>query len=166
MNALKLSNPKEEFALWLAQNQPRVFQALLVSARKRAHLSGITDWLTNVGTSVGGAVKSVGSFLTSGEGMATVSALGTVYLQTRTQRDALRLQLQQAQAGYSPQPVYTVGAGDTGVPYYRDPVTGHSYPLTSQLANQLKPSTSSTLTGIVVGAVLLTLFLFLKRSNP
>lgn len=164
-NAVKISNPQEDFALWLAKNQPQVFQALLASARKRAQLSGITDWLSSVGTSLGGAVKSVGSFLTSEQGLATVGVLGTMYLQTQAQRDALRLQTAQVRAGYPPAPVYSVGAGDTSVPYYRDPATGQSYPLTPQLANQLQPPTNWTMIGLAGGAVIVILFMLSGRRS-
>lgn len=158
-NAIKISDPNEALALWIAKNQPQVFERLMRSAQQRAQLSGITDWLSSVGTSLGGAVKSVGSFLSSPEGMATVGALGTVYLQTQAQKDALKLQLSQARAGYPPQPVYSVGTQN--VPYYQDPATGQSYPLTSQLASQLQPPMNWTPIAIAggVGALLLVLFM-------
>jgi len=159
-NAIRTSSPQEALALWLAQNQPHVFQALMQHSRQRAQLSGVTDWLSSVGTSLGGAVKSVGSFLTSQEGIATLGALGTTYLTTRAQRDALRVQVAQAQAGYPPQPVYTVGTDQT--PYYRDPATGQSYPLTSQIANQLQPAMNWT--PLLIGGGVLFTILLLMRS--
>lgn len=159
-NAVAVSTPQEALALWIARNQPRVFEALTQQAHKRAQLSGVTDWLSSVGTSLGGAVKNVGSFLTSQEGIATIGALGTAYLTTQAQRDALRTQVAQAQAGYPPQPVYTVGTEQT--PYYRDPATGQSYPFTSQIAAQLQPPTNWT--PILIGGGVLLAIVLLTRS--
>lgn len=164
-NAVQVTNPQEAFALWLAQNQPTVFQAMLATAQRKKQMAGITDWLSSVGTSLGGAVKSVGSFLTSSEGLATIGTLGTAYLQTTAQRDALRLQTQQMQAGYAPQPVYSVGSGSSAVPYYRDPATGQTYPLTPQLTNQLSPSGTNWIPiALAGGGVLLVLFLLSGRK--
>lgn len=164
-NAIRVSNPQEQFAVWLAQNQPEVFQALVASATKHRQMNGITDWLTSVGTSLGGAVKSVGSFISSPQGMATLGTIGTVYLQTQAQKDALKLQVAQVQAGYSPAPVYTSGSGATAQPYYRDPVTGQSYPLTSQLASQLQPATNWVPIAAVGGGIILVLILLSGRKS-
>lgn len=163
-NAIRISNPAEELAVWLAKNQPDVFQALVTTAQHKRQLAGITDWLASVGTTVGGAVKSVGSFIASPQGMATLGTIGTVYLQNQAQKEALRLQMAQAQAGYPPQPVYTAGSGEYAQPYYRDPTTGQTYPLTSQLANQLKPPMNWSLIGLAGGAVVLILFTLARRK--
>lgn len=160
-NAIRVSNPSEELAVWLAQNQPAVFQALVAAATRRQQMAGITDWLTSVGTSLGGAVKSVGSFVSSPAGMAALGTIGTVYLQTQAQKDALKLQMEQVRAGQSPQPVYTSGTDA----YYRDPATGQSYPLTSQLASQLKPPMNWLPIGLTAGGVVLVLFMLAGRKS-
>lgn len=159
-NAMRATTPQEALALWIAQNQPQVFAQLVKQANTRGQLNGITDWLSSVGTSLGGAVKSVGSFLTSEDGIKTIGALGTVYLTTQAQRDALRVQVQQAQAGYPPAPVYTVGTDQT--PYYRDPATGQSYPFSPQIANQFTPPMNWT--PYIIGGVGLLAVLLIMRS--
>lgn len=138
-NALKTKNPAELLALWIAQNQPHVFKALTAEANKSGQLNGITDWLSSVGSSLGTAVKSVGSFLTSPAGLASLTTAGGLYLQTQAQKDALKLQVAQAQAGYPPQPVYSAGANGQAT-YYVDPSTGRQYPLTPELTNYLQPA--------------------------
>ena len=57
------------------------------------------------------------------------------------------------------------GAGETAVPYYRDPATGQTYPLTSQLANRLQPPTNWVPIGIAAGGVLLVLFMLSGRKS-
>lgn len=134
----------EAFALWLAQNQPQVFQAMYEAAYRDQTLRGlhgISDWLSAVGTSIGTAAKAVGQFVTSKEGMATLGTIGGLYLQTQAQKDALKLQVANAQAGQPPAPVQSVGANPySAVPIYVDPVTGQQQSLTPQLAQQLAPS--------------------------
>lgn len=152
----------DALANWLARNQPQVFEQLYKAAHQRAQLSGITDWLSAVGTSVGTAAKSVGSFLTSQEGMATLGTIGSIYLQSQAQKDALKLQVANAQAGYAPANVQTVGANPyNSVPVYVDPVTGYQQPLTPQLTQQLMPPSSimQYLPWVLAGGVVL-LFAF------
>jgi hypothetical protein len=140
---MKPKGAGEQFAVWLAQNQPDVFQALAAQAHKAGQLHGITDWLTGVGTSLGAAVKSVGSFVSSPAGLSALTAASGVYLQTRAQKDALKLQTAQLRAGYAPQPVYTAGANGE-VAYYIDPQSGTQYPLTPQLSSRLTPQKTLT----------------------
>lgn len=135
----------DALAIWLAENQPEVFEALLRSAqgknvpRDAAGLAGIADTLSALGTSFGSAVRSVGSFLTSEQGMRTLGTVGGLYLQSQAQRDALRLQTAQVQAGYAPYPVQNVGVNtDSAVPVYGP--TGQR--LTPTLAQQLMPQGS------------------------
>lgn len=138
-NQLKPANSKEALAVWLAQNQPEVFKALLARANQQGQLHGITDWLSSVGTSLGSAVKSAGAFLASPAGMGTLTALGTTYLQTQAQKDALKLQVAQAQAGYAMQPIVS-NATSQQYPMYYNAATGQYQPLTSSLTSQLMPS--------------------------
>jgi hypothetical protein len=133
----------DALALWLAKNQPEVFEGALRAAqgqsipRTPSNLAGITDVLSSIGTSFGSAVKSVGSFLSSENGIKTLGAVGGLYLQSQAQRDALRLQVATVQAGYPPQPVQNVGYNtNTAVPMYG------TQPLTPTLTNQLLPRTS------------------------
>lgn len=140
-NTFKPANPNEALAAWLAQNQPDVFKALVAKANASGKLHGITDWLSNVGTSFGSAVKAVGSFVASPAGMGALTSMAGVYLQSQAQKDALKLQVSMAQAGYAPAPVVT-NATSGQYPMYVDPRTGQQIPLTSQLANSLMPQRS------------------------
>lgn len=139
MHTQRVSDPQYELAVWIARNQPHVFEALVREANKRGQLHGITDWLSSVGSSLGDAAKSVGSFLTSQQGIATLGTIGGLYLQTQAQKDALKLQIRQAQVGQAPIPIQSVGANPySSVPVYTDPTTGQSYSLTPQLTSQLQ----------------------------
>lgn len=149
---------------WLAINQPKVFEALVIEANRNGQLNGLTDWLSSVGTSVTGAIKNVGSFLTSTEGLTALTAVGGVYLQTQAQRDVLRAQVQQAQAGQSLLPVQSVGANPySSVPVYVDPRTGQSMPWNSQLSQQFAPQSINPLWYIVGGVVLIGAVVFGRR---
>lgn len=125
-----------ELAKWLALNQPEVFEALVCAqaGEVNPHLNGITDWLTSIGSSIGTAVKSVGSFLTTQQGIATTAAIGSLYLQTQAQKDALKIQVANAAAGNPLPAISTVGT-----------TAGNSYPvyqgnaLTPSIAAQLMP---------------------------
>ena len=162
-NTLKPGNSKEALALWLAQNQPTVFAALVSRANRSGKLNGITDWLSNVGTTLSSSVKSVGSFLGSKEGMTTLTALGTTYLQTQAQKNALRIQTAQAQAGYGMQPIVS-GPTSSQYPMYINRATGLQYPLTSSLTSQLMPASMQPYAPWLIGGFLGLLALFaLKR---
>ena len=140
-NQFKPANPNEALAAWLAQNQPDVFKALVARAASQGKLHGITDWISNVGTSFGTAVKAVGSFVSSPAGMGALTSMACVYLQSQAQKDALKLQISMAQACYAPAPV-TTNPTSGQYPMYVDPRTGQQIPLTSQLANSLMPQKS------------------------
>ena len=140
-----LKKNTDALAIWLAENQPEVFEGVLRTAlvksapRNVAGLAGISETLSALGTSFGSAVKSVGSFLTSDDGIKTLSTLGTVYLTSQAQKDALKLQTAQVQAGYAPYPVQNVGVNtNSAVPVYSP--TGQR--LTPSLAQQLMPQGS------------------------
>lgn len=169
-NALTLQSPQEELALWLAKNQPQVFKSVLRTlaqdeARRRGTgMAGISDWLSGIGSTLGGAVKSVGSFITSPTGLATLTAAGGLYLQTQAQKDALKVQVANARAGYSPAPIQTIGTTpQTQLPVYTDPATGIQYPFTSQLSSQLMPQKTFRdylpWIGLGIGGVALVYFL-------
>lgn len=129
-------------ARWLAINQPEVFEGLLRAAQGKtiprtvSNLAGIMDVLGNFGTTFSGAVKSVGSFLTSDAGLATVGTIGGLYLQSQAQKDALKLQVATIKAGYPPQDIVNAGPNtNSAVPIY----AGTGQALTPQLAARLTP---------------------------
>lgn len=160
----------EALAIWLAQNQPQVFQAMYEAAHRDQNVQrgmhGISDWLSAVGTSIGTAAKAVGQFVTSKEGLATLGTIGGLYLQTQAQKDALKLQVANAQAGQAPAPVQSVGANPySAVPVYIDPVTGQQQALTPQLAQQLAPSPLQQYGPwmMIGGALLLGLFVLARK---
>lgn len=162
-NTLKPTNSHEALALWLSQNQPQVFAALLAKANKQGQLHGITDWLSSVGTSLSSAVQSAGSFLASPAGVGTLAAIGTTYLQTQAQKDALKLQMAQAQAGYAMQPIVS-NATSQQYPMYYNAQTGQYQPLTSSLTNQLMPQGMAQYAPYAIGLVAAgILFLVMKR---
>lgn len=101
-----------ELALWLQQNEPQIFAKLTEEVAKRSggKLGDFSDILSGIGT----AAKNVGSFLASPDGIKTLSAVGSVYLQSRAQTAALNTQVKLAQAGYSPAPIRNVIDGTTG----------------------------------------------------
>lgn len=153
-----------DLARWLAMNQPKVFQVLVEEASRRGQLRGVTDWLSSVGTSVSSAIKNVGSFLTSKEGMTALTGIGTAYLQTQAQRDALRAQVQMVQAGQSLLPIQSVGPNpNSALPVYVDPRTGQQMPWNTQLSQQLAPYQSPYLPLILLGGVGLIMVVAFSR---
>lgn len=157
--ARRTRTPNEALALWIATNQPEVFKALVRDANRAGQLHGITDWLSGVGTSLGSAVSNVGSFLSSEDGMKTLTSLGNTYLQVRAQRDALRVQTRLAASGQYPAPIQSVGPNPyTSLPVYVDPASGQQFPFSPQLANQLQPSIPWTPIAIGVGVLAVIYF--------
>lgn len=154
------AHTNEALARWLAVNQPKVFEALVAKSRQH-QLNGVTDFLKSVGTSFGSAVKSVGSFLSSKDGMATLGAIGGIYLQTKAQKDALKLQVQLAQAGQPLANIQSTGPTPSASPIYVDPATGAAYPFTSSLAQQLRPKTNWM--PILIGGGLAIALIFMLR---
>lgn len=156
----------EQLAQWLLKNQPELFTALARRAEGRAQLSGITDFFSSLGTGVSNAATQVGSFLTSEDGLKTLTGLTGIYLQTKAQKDALNLQVKLAQAGQAPAPVAnsTDPYGGT-LPYYYPPNGGPPIPLSSTLAQRLAPrSTIGDYLPLAVVAVGLgALLLFARR---
>ena len=154
----------EQLAQWLMKNQPDVFTALAKQAEGRAQLAGISDFFSSLGTGVANATSQVGSFLTSQDGLKTLSGLTAVYLQTKAQKDALNLQVKLAQAG---QPLAAVSNtsdvyGGASVPYYYG--AGVPQPLTSSLAERLMPRGGSDyMPYIIIAGVLGLAVLALRR---
>lgn len=154
----------EQLAAWLAKNQPRLFDALArQAAAKSAHtVGGFLDVFKTVGTALGTGVKAVGSFLTTGGGLQAISELGSAYLTTQSQRSALDLQVAQMRAANAPFPISTNEVG--GAVYTA--ANGSTYPLTPQLAAQLRGSTgmSQYLPWILLaGGAVVVLLLLTKR---
>lgn len=138
----------QAFAAWLQQNEPELFAALAQQAVTVRGLAGITDILSSigsglasaassVGSAIGTAAKNVGSFLTSSLGMSTLSSLATTYLQSQAQKNALQVQLAQAQANRQPAPIETRydAATNTYVPVLT--TTAGTQTLTPDLTAQL-----------------------------
>lgn len=159
----------EALAKWLAENQPEIFEGALRAAqgkpipRTASNLAGIADVMSSIGTGLSTAVRSVGSFIASPGGVATLGTLGGLYLQSQAQRDALRLQTSAAQAGYSPYPVQNTGYNtNSAIPIYTP--TGQM--LTPQLTNQLyqQSVTASIMQYLPWGiGILAALFFFSSR---
>lgn len=153
----------EQLATWLMKNQPEVFTALARRAEGRAQLAGISDFFSSLGTGVANATSQVGSFLTSEDGLKTLTGLTSVYLQTKAQKDALNLQVKLAQAGQALAPVATTTDvyGGSQPYYYGGSVP---QPLTSSLAQRLAPrGVSDFLPLALVAGVGLLAILALRR---
>ncbi len=151
----------DAFAQWLMVNEPHLFNALL--ARTPQSLHGWTDILSSVGGGIASAAKNVGSFLVSENGMKALSGLSGVYLQTRMQKDALKIQMTQAQRGLPPAPVQTQIDPSTGqVAAYYYPQNAAPVPLTPTVARQLLPPPQYWPYAIGAGVLLLAAF-FMRR---
>lgn len=138
-----IASPKSatQLAEWIAQHEPQLFAALTREAGTAlsvpGKLGGITDWLSSIGTGVTSAVKNVGTFLTSSQGLATLGTLGGAYLQTKSQQNVLATQVALAQAGMAPAPIaYTPGANGVNTPIYLPT----QQTVTPGLLAQLQPS--------------------------
>lgn len=134
----------QELAKWLATNQPDIFLALQKNAEARAQLAGITDLFSSIGTGLVNATKQVGSFLTSQQGLETLTGLTTAYVGYKglqAQQDAIKLQTRLAEQNQPLAPVQQVRDPYTGqvVPYYYGQ-NAPPVPLTSQLAQKLAPA--------------------------
>lgn len=138
----------QAFAAWLSQNEPELFAALVQRARQRgdAPAAGLGDWssiLSSIGSGIASAVKNVASYVSSPQGVNSLSSLAQTYLQSQGQKNALKVQLAQAQAGYAPAPIETRydAATNTYVPIYTPPIgtpgAGTAIPLTPDLSAQL-----------------------------
>lgn len=153
----------EALAYWIARNEPELWRALLEKAAQRGQLGGISDFFRTVGSSIGGAVKSVGSYLKSSDGMKTLTELGGVYLTTRMQEKALETQSLLAQANFPPAPIQNVQApGGVVVPVY----TPLNRPLDASLLAQLQPSFLERYgASILIGVGIALAFALLVRST-
>ena len=159
-----------ELAKWIADNQPKLFAKLLQRAgTNKAELGDIMDALSSFGTTVGNAVSSVGNFLVSPDGMKTIGTLGSAYLTSQAQRDALQIQTSRAQQNLPLAPIYTASAATAspavgGAVFYQPAPTQPAVPLSVQL-NQ--PSLGGIpLKYLLIGgvAVALTFYLIARRS--
>lgn len=89
----------ERLAASIARSNPALFDALAAKAGLTAPgMSGFLDTIRSIGSSVGTAVKSVGSFLTSQQGLQTLAELGGTYAATQQQRSLLQMQIEAAQS--------------------------------------------------------------------
>lgn len=100
----------EQFAKWLANDQPELFVALYRKANPSVvkSLSDFSDVLSSIGTGLSSAVSAVGSYVSSPQGMQTIGTLGAAYLASKASTSAVSTNLARAQAGYAPAPIQTV----------------------------------------------------------
>lgn len=136
----------QAFAAWLSQNEPELFAALAQrAAQSDKGVAGLGDWssvLSSIGSGIASAVKNVASYVSSPTGVSSLTSLAQTYLQSQGQKNALQVQLAQAQAGYAPAPIETRydAATNTYVPTYTPPAgtgAGVPVPLTPDLSAQL-----------------------------
>jgi len=138
MNAPSKQQAATELASWLYQVHPELFAAAYLAARTaRATtlgdfsdiLDSVGSGLSSVGSGIENAVGSVGSWLTSSQGLTTLSSLGTAYLNNQAQQNVLQTQIARTQALQSPLAVtYTQTANGSVVPVL--PYSSTGVPLT------------------------------------
>lgn len=149
-----------QFALWLQANEPALFSALEQSANiAGARLNGITDFLKSVGSNISTGVSKVAGFLTSNEGLSTLMNIGSTYMITKAQTNALQTQLQNAMAGANMAPLQTA-VGANGQPVTIDARTGQ--PVTN-FASYGPSFLSQYSIPIAIGAGVLLLILMRSR---
>lgn len=156
----------QAFAAWLEQHEPDLFQALLKQAATEAKASGLGDWSSilssignvagDIGSGISDAASSVGSYLTSSQGLSSLSNLASTYLQSQTQQSVTQMQLARAQQGLPPAPVsYATNSAGQVVPVYTagnlpPSLTGSAQPLNlgnGQTGYQLNSQALATLAG-------------------
>lgn len=164
------------FAAWLAENQPQVFNALAQRAGAQTgqpqQLSGFTDLLSSIGSSISGAaravagglsstIKSVGGFLGTGAGQQTLTALATTYAASQA-GPALQLQADRAAAGQPPAPIQMVWDAAQQKYVATDPA---GQLLSAQRLASYQPSFLSGATPWILGggALLLVTLLFMRK---
>jgi hypothetical protein len=160
----------DRLARWIADNQPRLFAQLLTrSGLPKEELAGIFDSLSTFGTSVGNAVSSVGSYLTSQDGLNSIAKLGTTYLQTQAQRDALQTQLRLAQSGQPLAPIYTATPYTTAIAngvYYQPNPTVPAQPFNASLVSAPEAQIGGIpVKWIAIGGVALLVLVFVIKSS-
>ncbi|MGH7144781.1 MAG: hypothetical protein ACREJ2_11735 [Planctomycetota bacterium] len=120
----------QAFAAWLEQHEPDLFQALLKDAAAHGAIpkAGLGDWssiLSDIGSGISDAASSVGDYLTSSQGMQSLTGLANTYLQSQTAQAVTQMQVSRAQQGLAPAPVsYAVNSAGQTVPVY----TGSTVP--------------------------------------
>lgn len=174
-------NVANSLAAWLLKDQPALFVKLAQVTQvvpKNSALGDFTDILSSIGSGISSAVSSVGNFLTSTQGLQTLATLGSSYLTTTAQKNALNVQLATAAANKPAAPIQTVLNPATG--QYQavyTTVNGQQQVITSNTVPQFYPTgaigaqTVAATSGIskylpyiaVGGGVLLLLVLFSNR---
>lgn len=185
----------QAFAAWLEANEPDLFQALLKEAAAHGAVAAASapggqlgDWsdvLSSIGSGISDAASSVGTWLTSSQGLQSLSSLANVYLQNQTAQSVTQMQLSRAQAGLPPAPVtYTTNTAGQAVPVYTGsqvpnyiaPYAGQAvtlpsgqtaYPLAAPALSALAPSSALTayLPWILAGGGLLLLTVLLSSRR-
>lgn len=155
-----------DLANWIAQQEPALFAALQrEAATAGARLNGVTDFLSNIGSSISNAVSNVASYVSSSEGMQNLVKLGSSILQSKAQQNVLQTQLNLARAGQAPAPIVnTYPTGTTAsVPVYQPT----NMPVTQSMLSNLQPSLLQQYAlpiTIGVGGLVLVMFMSALRK--
>lgn len=149
-----------EFAAWLEENEPALFNELNRAAIARgAGLAGVSDWFKSVGTTLSSGVSNVAKFLTSDNGLAAVATLGTAYMTTKAQSNVLKTQMNMFQAGMSPAPIQnTIGPDGQVLPV--DARTGQPI---IDLSRYQPPFLQQYMVPMLIGGGLLIALFMLRR---
>jgi hypothetical protein len=109
------------------------FDASTIGSGVGASLSsGSGDFLSSVGSGLANAAEGVGSWLTSSQGLTSLTNLASTLVATNAQQQVLAAQVARAQAGQAPLPItYAVAANGQAVPVYQvapgTPIMAPSY---------------------------------------
>lgn len=139
-----------QFAAWLYNIHPDLFLAAYHLAKfgatpRTTGLGDVSDFLSSIGDDVSSAVSSVGDWMTSSQGLSSLSSLGTAYLQGQAQQSVLQTQIARVQANQSPLAVgYTTNAQGQIVGVLPISSAGTPVTVSSQVAPQVASYVQTT----------------------
>ena len=161
----------DNLAKWHAAVHPDVFKALYEKAKNVpipknvAGLGDISDWLSGIGDSLSSAASAVGNFISSPEGISTLSSLGTAYLNNQTANNVLQTQVLRAQAGQNPAPVqYVQNAQGQTIPVIGNGIAQTQ--VTPQILQSFRPNSFMSQYGLWIGlgaAAIVVIYLLRSR---
>lgn len=99
------TNNRLAFFRWLSGTHPNLYRAVLPAIQQpnAVQMAGIFDFLSSVGTSIANGVSKVADL---------IPQLASTYVNTKSQVDLIKVNLQRAQAGQAP--VTALPAGSSG----------------------------------------------------
>lgn len=160
--------PYQALAIWLAEQNPQIFNALFTAAQKEKAAkattgavsglgsfwsslsSGFSSIASDIGSVASSAVNDVSSYLQSKSGTQAMSALAQQYMQnqsTALQGQAIQLQMQRAASGMAPA---AIGYTSTGAPVYSGTTLTPAMAAQVQAGNMVPATTTTGTQGYVL----------------